>query len=111
MLLKIAPAPLAQAVVLFARMEYPLGSIPLRPEGESKRGGRSPLLGRFKGMGFSGEGENRNPPSLERFFAFFLCVQKEGAPLGPASPKTNKFALRLRWGIVAPPSAVFSKLV
>ena len=59
----------------------------LRSGGESKGGGRSPLLGRFKGMGFSGEGENRNSPSLERFFAFFLCVQKEGAPLGPAGPK------------------------
>ena len=62
------------------------------PGGESKRGGRGPLLGRFKGIGFSGEGENRNPPSPERVFRLFLHEQKETAGSGRAGPKVIKFA-------------------
>ena len=58
--------------------------------GESKGGGRSPLLGRFKGIGFSGKGGNRNPPSPERVFRPFLHEQKEtGARAAQARKKTS----------------------
>ena len=40
------------------------------------RGPLAPLKSRFKGIGFSGKGGNRNPPFPERVFGYFLHEQK-----------------------------------
>ena len=67
---------------------------PVFSGGESKRGGRGPLLGRW-GWGFQ-RGRRIGTPSPWRVFPLFLHEQKEGAGLGCISPKENKFALRPR---------------
>ena len=69
-----------------------LGSNSFRPRGESQEGGRSPLPGRFKGIGFLREGENRNSPSLKRVFSPFLHAQKWGYRPGLHKPGRNIFA-------------------
>ena len=43
-------------------------------------GPRPPCVGRFKGMGYLGEGGNRNPPSPRQFFGDFLSAQKVTRP-------------------------------
>ena len=62
---------------------------PPRLGGKSKKGAR-PLFGRFKGKGFSREGGNRNPPSLERVFGYFLHEQKVTRGPGPGRPRGRK---------------------
>ena len=41
---------------------------------------REDEVGRFKGMGYLGEGGNRNPPSPRQFFGNFLSAQKVTRP-------------------------------
>ena len=62
------------------------------PRGESKGGGRSPLLGRW-GWGFQ-RGRRIGTPSPWQFCAYFLSAQKVGAGLGCPSPEAAKFAPR-----------------
>ncbi len=50
------------------------------PGGTSNRGAEAPLIGRFKGMGYLGEGGNRNPPSPRQLFGNFLSAQKVTRP-------------------------------
>ena len=60
------------------------------PGGESKGGGRSPLLGRW-GWGFQ-RGRRIGTPSPWRVFRLFLHEQKGTAGSGRAGPKVIKFA-------------------
>ena len=56
------------------------GSFRHRPApGENPKRGARPLFGRFKGKGFSREGGNRNPPSLERVL-WLLSARAESDP-------------------------------
>ena len=48
--------------------------------GTSNRGAEAPLIGRFKGMRYLGEGGNRNPPSPRQLFGNFLSAQKVTRP-------------------------------
>ena len=41
---------------------------------------REDEVDRFKGMGYLGEGGNRNPPSPRQFFGNFLSAQKVTRP-------------------------------
>ena len=52
------------------------------PRGVHPIGGTAvpPVLGRFKGMGYLGEGGNRNPPSPRQLFGDFLSAQKVTRP-------------------------------
>ena len=50
------------------------------PGGTSNRGAEAPLIGRFKGIGYLGEGGNRNPPSPRQLFGDFLSAQKVTRP-------------------------------
>ena len=50
------------------------------------RGPLAPLKSRFKGIGFSGKGGNRNPPFPERVFGYFLHEQKVTQGVGMESP-------------------------
>ena len=45
---------------------------------------REDEVGRFKGMGYLGEGGNRNPPSPRQLFGDFLSAQKMGPPPEPS---------------------------
>ena len=51
------------------------------------RGPLAPLKSRFKGIGFSGKGGNRNPPFPERVFGYFLHGQKVTRAWGRRSVK------------------------
>ena len=59
-----------------------------QPPGVHPIGGRGPLIGRFKGMGYLGEGGNRNPPSSRQLFGNFLSAQKVTRP-GAKHPKSS----------------------
>ena len=66
----------------FRRPQAHSGARALRlpsPGGTSNRG-RGPLISRFKGMGYLGEGGNRNPPSPRQLFGDFLSAQKVTRP-------------------------------
>ncbi len=45
------------------------------PGGTSNRGAAAPLIGRFKGMGYLGEEENRNSPSPRQLFGDFYTAE------------------------------------
>ena len=79
------------------------------------RGPLAPLKSRFKGIGFSGKGGNRNPPFPERVFGYFLHGQKVTRAWGwnphklgdeqffvPTHPARGKSALRGRGGLERP---------
>ena len=80
------PHPSAGLVACSANFPLDLPGHCQPPGGTSNRGGEAPLIGRFKEIGYLGEGGNRNPPSPRRFFGDFLSAQKVTRPGGRNHP-------------------------
>ena len=55
-----------------------------------KEKGRGPCLWRFKGIGVTGKGGNRNPPFPVRVFGHFLHEQKATGGSGTRSPRMHR---------------------
>ena len=67
---------------------------------------REDEVGRFKGMGYLGEGGNRNPPSPRQLFGNFLSAQKVTRP-GAKYPFYVQFSNRIRRAATGRPYGAF----